>query len=151
VHELGIQNSVNFAGILPHERIIPLMREHDLVVVPTRHEFGEGMPGTIYEGFCSRTPVLLSDHPVFIKRFRDRQHVMIFRERDPDDLAARIVELISTPALYNLLSVNSLAAWQQLQLPVGWGMLITSVLRGEPSDHKWLRDHSLGSGRYDAM
>lgn len=148
---LGISAAVTFAGVMPHDQIIPLMRQHDLVIVPTRHEFGEGMPGTIFEGLCARTPLLLSDHPIFLRRFRDGEDALIFHAGDPGNLAERVAKLMADPKLYGKLSINSLEAWRRLQMPVGWGELLRAFLRDEPADRQWFRDYSLGSGRYDAM
>jgi glycosyltransferase involved in cell wall biosynthesis len=149
--DLGISERVTFAGLMPHELIKSLMREHDVVIVPTRREFGEGMPGTIYEGLVSRTPLALSDHPIFLTRFRDGDDAVIFRASNPSHLAERVANLMDDAKLYERLSANSLWAWQRLQIPVGWGELMRAFLRDESTDRQWFRDYSLASARYDTM
>ncbi|HEY9863856.1 MAG TPA: glycosyltransferase, partial [Candidatus Obscuribacterales bacterium] len=70
VRDLKIENSVEFLGLVPNKTIVPLMREADLVVVPSRHEYGEGFPKSINEALYSRTPIVASDHPMFLQKLK---------------------------------------------------------------------------------
>ena len=40
------------------------MSAHDIVIVPSRHDYPEGLPMTIYEALAMRTPLVVSDHPM---------------------------------------------------------------------------------------
>ena len=44
---LQIEDCVEFLGLVPNKTIIPLMRETDIVLVPSRHDYPEGFPFTI--------------------------------------------------------------------------------------------------------
>lgn len=146
--ELGIDSDVNFTGRLPHERIIPMMREHHAVLIPSRHEYAEALPGTIVEAFCSRTPPIVSDHPMFAGRVVDGQSGLVFPARQCERLADCIERLLTDGGLYHRLSESSQQAWLRLQCPVGWGELITRFLRNDQQDRQWLAAHSLASYPY---
>ena len=90
VDELGLGSSVRFLGRQPHDRIVPLMNEHDAVLIPSRHEYPEGLPMTIFEGLCSRSPVIVSDHPMFAIRMRNGENCLTFEASSPLSLANSI-------------------------------------------------------------
>ncbi|MCS0638109.1 glycosyltransferase family 4 protein [Streptomyces sp. LP05-1] len=57
VAELGLSDAVKLPGSIPHEEALGLMREHDLLVHPSRYEtFGM----TIVEGIAAGMPVLVT-------------------------------------------------------------------------------------------
>ncbi|WP_338676651.1 glycosyltransferase [Streptomyces sp. SCSIO 30461] len=57
VAELGLDDAVRLPGSIPHEQALDLMREHDLLVHPSRYEtFGM----TIVEGIAAGMPVLVT-------------------------------------------------------------------------------------------
>jgi glycosyltransferase involved in cell wall biosynthesis len=147
--ELGVADAVTFLGRIPHQRVVALMNEHDLTLVPSRHSYPEGLPLTIYDSYCSRTPLLASDHPMFRGRVEDGFAALVFRAGSPQSLAERAEELLRSPELYARLSRNSAAAWAKLQLPVRWGDLLQQWLAG-PAEIAALRARfSLASGAYD--
>lgn len=47
--ELGLAEAVHFSGVLPNEQVIPVMRQHDVVLVTSRPDYPEGFPLTITE------------------------------------------------------------------------------------------------------
>jgi glycosyltransferase involved in cell wall biosynthesis len=57
----GVEASVRLLGIIPAERVLTGMRESDAVLVPSRHDYPEGLPNTIFEAFASRSPLIASD------------------------------------------------------------------------------------------
>lgn len=148
--DLDVSDRVEFLGLVPHERVIELMREADLVAVPSRHEYPEGFPLTIYEALTSRTPIIASDHPMFAGNLQHRRNAMVFPAGKAEAIASTIQGLLSNPDLYHELSMASEAAWERLQIPVKWADLISRWAEDTPADRQWLRDHRLTSGRYDA-
>jgi glycosyltransferase involved in cell wall biosynthesis len=147
--QLQIENQVQFLGLIPHQQILEEMRSADVLVVPSHHAYPEGFPLTVYEGLCTRTPLVVSDHPMFEGILRDRINAMVFPERNAIALADGVQQLVSNPQLYTQLSQASEAAWQHLQIPVKWADLIERWLFDSPENRRWLSDYSLGSGRYD--
>lgn len=148
VKELEIEDCVNFLGVVPNRQIIELMRQADLVLVPSRHEYSEGLPMTIYEGLCSRTPIIASDHPMFQSRLVDGVSAVIFTAGNPDDFADKIKQALTDLSLYQQLSFNSALAWQQLQIPVKETELLERWLFNSAENHTWLSQYSLASSCY---
>ena len=61
MEQLQIKDCVEFLGIVPTQTLEPLMRESDLVLVTSRHEYTEGFPLTIQHALRTRTPIVASD------------------------------------------------------------------------------------------
>ena len=141
---MGVGDKVKFRGQVSHAQIVPLMREADLLVVPSRHDYPEGFPMTIYEGLTSRTPIVASDHPMFRGRLEDRRTAMVFKAGDASGMASAVATLMDSPALYEALSEASLPAWEALQIPVKWGDLVRSWAAPErPGDLARLLAHGV--------
>lgn len=132
---------VEFLGTQPNGRVFEFMKEVAAVVVPSRHDYPEGLPLTIYEALCARTPIIASDHPMFRGHLVDRRTAVTFRARDVDGLAIAIVALLDDPALYAVLSDNSRMAWERLQNPVKWGDVLYRWVSDTPEDRLWLEGH----------
>jgi len=147
--DLGLEEEVRFAGLVPNEDVPATMREADAVVIPSRHEYPEGLPLTIYEALAARTPIVASDHPMFRGALVDEESALIFPEANVDMLAGAIRRLATTSGLYSRLSANSERAWQALQLEVTWGELIERWLADTQQDSDWLYQRRLLSGLYD--
>lgn len=145
---LGLGNEVRFAGPIPNEDVPAAMREADAVVIPSRHEYPEGLPLTIYEALAARTPIIASDHPMFRGALAPDRSAVTFAGGVADALASAIRRLSEDPRLYATLSSNSADAWEALQLPVSWGDLLQRWLSDTPDDREWLRAHRLDSGLY---
>ncbi|HEX5660788.1 MAG TPA: glycosyltransferase family 4 protein [Polyangiales bacterium] len=126
--ELQLEGRVRFLGMRPHAEVRRAMREADVVVVPSRHEYPEGLPMTLYEGLCSRTPLVVSDHPMFQLRIRDDENALVFRAGDPSSLAARVRQLIAETKLYERLSENAVQAAEGYLCPLKWDRLIEAWL-----------------------
>jgi glycosyltransferase involved in cell wall biosynthesis len=148
--EWGMGESVRFCGIVPHERVIALMREHDAVVVPSRHDCAEGLPMTIYEGLCSRTPLVVSDHPMFRLKVRDGIGAMVFRAGDPSSLAACLERLQGDPDLYGRLSTSGEQAASGYFTPLKYDSLISAWLESSRTARVKLAPYSIASGRYES-
>lgn len=146
---LKIDDCVEFLGLLPNKEIIPAMRRADTVLIPSRYEYPEGFPMTIYEALCSRTPIIASDHPMFSGKLIDENNALVFTAGQSESLANCMEKLISSPQIYINLSMSSYDAWNTLQIPVKKGDLINAWLSNSPESQKWLSENTLASGRYD--
>ena len=146
---LGLGEVVQFAGVIPNEEVPRVMRDADAVVVPSRHEYPEGLPLTIYEALAARTPIVASDHPMFRGALTHEQSALVFPAGNSEALASALRRLAGNSALYAQLSENSEAAWQALQLPVRWGDLLEHWLLENEAGQEWLWDHRLNSGLYN--
>lgn len=123
---------VNFLGRVSNDTVVQRMAAADAVVVPSRHDYSEGLPLTIYEAFCSRTPLVISDHPMFVSNVKHGQDGLMFRGGDAADLADQLVGLFNDRTLYAALSANSSEAWRKLQIEQTWADAIDQWLGGEP-------------------
>ena len=145
---LGIADVVDFLGLVPHQKIVHLMRNADAVIIPSRHEYPEGLPMTIYEALCARTPIVASDHPMFRGKLTDGVNAVIFPAQKPLALADSIEKLLTHPTLYHHLSRASGETWQQLQIPVKFADFLNHWLFDPPTEKPWLANYRLTSGMY---
>jgi glycosyltransferase involved in cell wall biosynthesis len=146
---LELSKVVNFAGIVPNEDIPAAMRAADVVVIPSRHEYPEGLPLTIYEALAARTPIVASDHPMFRGALIQDESAIIFPAGDGTALASALTHLLHDPVLYAKLSLKSEAAWNSLQLPVTMGRLLEAWISDSPAEAEWIHEQRLMSGRYN--
>jgi glycosyltransferase involved in cell wall biosynthesis len=146
---LNVDDVVEFLGMVPNEDVPRAMQGADIVVIPSRHEYPEGLPLTIYESLSARTPIVASDHPMFHNALVDGESALIFSAGDVDGLTKAISRLLNDASLYALLSARSEEAWKRIQLPVTMGALIEAWIADSPTHALWIKDHSLFSGRYD--
>ena len=150
VKQLQIEDDVEFLGLVPNNKVVHLMREADIVLIPSRHDYPEGFPLTIYEALCSRTPIVASDHPMFQNNLKHGVNAMVFPASNSIALSECIEKLLSAPELYQSLSIASSDAWNRLQIPVKWADMINRWLDDSPENQQWLFEHRLSSGRYDS-
>lgn len=149
--KLGIAERVFFLGLLPNDEVVQLMRQADAVVIPSRHEYAEGLPMTIYEALSSRTPIVASDHPMFRGKLTHGESALIFAAAQPTDLAAKVELLFGHHQLYSALSHNAAAAWRRIQIPVKFGELLKRWILDSAEDRTWISSHRLASGKYDGL
>jgi len=122
--ELGLAGEVaDFRGRAPNAQVLERMRQVDLVVVPSRPSYPEGLPNVIYEALEMRTPAVLSDHPSFTGRLTDGAGVRFFRAGQAADLAAK-VRAAAEPAAFADLSRDTVRAWRAIQCPVTFADLV---------------------------
>jgi glycosyltransferase involved in cell wall biosynthesis len=126
------------------------MHESDAVVIPSRTAYPEGLPLTIYEALCSRTPIIASDHPMFRAHLRDGETALTFPSGDAAALSRAVLRLLSSASLYESLSIAAEQTWRRLQIPVTWGDFLAAWLRDDAEGDRWLRANSLACGRYVA-
>ncbi len=114
----GVQRGwIECKGLLPNVEAHKLMRSSAITVVPSRHDFAEGLPLVVYESLAMRTPLILNDHPIFMRYFRDDCGVRFFADSDPVALADQIRRLLNDGDAYARLSEETGAVWQSIQCP----------------------------------
>ncbi|MGF1467206.1 MAG: glycosyltransferase family 4 protein [Sandaracinaceae bacterium] len=148
---LGIEDAVAWLGRQTHDWIVPLMNEHDAVVVPSRHDYPEGLPMTIYEGLSSRSPVIVSDHPMFSLRMHDGENSVVFEAGNAGALADAVRRLRETPDLYRQLSEAAEAAADGYLCPLTWDHLLTTWLSEDPEVRETLAAYALTSDHYPGV
>jgi glycosyltransferase involved in cell wall biosynthesis len=103
-------------GQVAMETLLAAMRASWLVVVPTRPEFPEALPLTLIDALATRTPVILSTHPIFAEYFTAGHGVEIFPAGNAEALATLLQELAEDPHRYVRQSIATEAVWQGLQI-----------------------------------
>jgi glycosyltransferase involved in cell wall biosynthesis len=114
-------------GRIPQSQVLDQMKHADVVAVPSRSDFPEGLPFVIQEALALRVPLLLSDHPVFVRYFRDGTGVRFFSARDATSLAEVILEIAGDPKQYAKLSADTADLWAALQCPIKFHHLLKQV------------------------
>ncbi len=119
------------------------MRAADLVLVPSRHDYPEGLPNTLIEALAARTPVLISDHPAFANRLQRDRDCLVFRAGDPEDLAGQIARLMLDGGLQVSLSERAPAALASLSFGWDWFNLIAQYADDPVDASGWVAGHCI--------
>ncbi|WOI54461.1 glycosyltransferase [Parvularcula sp. LCG005] len=134
VEALGLEKVVTFTGTIANSEVMERMQKASIVAVPSRHDYPEGLPGTIYEALTVRTPLLLSDHPMFRPFFKDGDGVRVAPAKNPAALGDVLVSMLSDPGAYAALSQKTADAFEAISCPHAWADVI---------EH-WLNDDAEG-------
>jgi len=145
VRRFQLTDAVQFLGTIGHDEVLRRMRDADAVVVPSRVTASEGIPCVIYESYLVRTPLVVSDHPMFRAVVRDRVNGMLFQAGNAASLAKKLAELMKDAQVYSTLSAQSDKALRALIAPVTWFELIRRWLSDDPADKAWLQAHTLSA------
>ena len=140
---LGVADRVYIMGLLPYTTVREQMSKHDAVVVPSRHDYAEGLPNTIFEALASGSPLIVSDHPAFKGRFEDDWDAIEFRAGNAHSLASGLRRLMDDDGLYDRLRANSPAALHNLYVGVEWRYLLDRFLSDPCNRADWVRPLSL--------
>jgi glycosyltransferase involved in cell wall biosynthesis len=143
--KFGVEEYVHLVGLIPSDQIPVQMRAHDAVLVPSRHDYAEGLPNTFFEALASRSPLIASDHPAFAKRLTHEKAVLQFRAAHPESLAEQIQRLIQDPDLYARLSQESPPALASLYVGIEWTKLIALFLEDPQNTQGWVQAYTLAA------
>jgi len=103
--ESGVSEACHFIGQKTREEIYRDLKMYDLLVQPSRFE-GFGL--TVVEAMAARVPVLVSDVEGPMEVIGGGQYGYYFRSEDPDDCAARILEIIEASCMDGFSQVQAL-------------------------------------------
>src|SRR5262249_50183675 len=124
----GVEASIRLPGVIAAERVLTEMRDSDAVGVPSRPDYQEGLPNTIFEALASRSRLIASDHPAFAERLRPEVDALRFKAGDPRGLAGQVERLIHEPGLYARLSRESASALSGLYVGIEWTDLVARFI-----------------------
>lgn len=108
VNELGIATYVEFLGWLPHERVLEVMRQSQIVINPSvtaADGCQEGIPNTLKEAMAYGIPVIATRHSGIPELVDNGVSGLLVSERDSDGLAEAIARLIADPGLRKKMGV----------------------------------------------
>ena len=146
--DLGVGGDVEFTGRVGHAQLLTMMRDHDVVIVPSRHDYSEGLPFTIYDALSTRTPLIVSDHPMFRGKVEHEKSGLVFPATDITALANCVIRMVQDDELYRRCSNNAVEAFSRLECPAKWHNIVQRWLRNSEDDQKWLRSMTLSEHTY---
>jgi glycosyltransferase involved in cell wall biosynthesis len=123
-NKLGVTDNMEILGLIDHDDVLTNMNKADVVVVPSHHAYPEGMPMTIMESLMVHTPVIASDHPMFVGRVGERGSVLFFQEQKARDLGEKILSVCSNLEKYRKMCINAPHEWDDLILQLKWADMI---------------------------
>jgi len=129
----GLNDQVILLGLVPQSKVVAGMVDADIVIVPSWHEYPEGLPMTIYEGLASRTPLIISDHPMFINKVVNGVSGLVFEAGSVESLVSKCLMLLDDDKLYHQISGNSLQAWSALEIKAEWFELVDNFINHDLS------------------
>ncbi|HKO10960.1 MAG TPA: glycosyltransferase family 4 protein [Acidobacteriaceae bacterium] len=93
---LGIAHRVTFHGEMPYDTALRIVAVADVGLVPhhaTEH-WRTTIPNKLFDYMAGGLPVLVSDAPPTKRIVNETSCGLVFRDRDPADLAARVMDLV---------------------------------------------------------
>ncbi|MBX2809017.1 MAG: glycosyltransferase [Cellvibrionaceae bacterium] len=142
IQQYQLSDSVKLLGRIDHDLILHAMNAADIVVVPSHHCYPEGLPMTIMEGLMVHTPVIASDHPMFVGRVgKEGACVQFFPEKDDRALAHKILTNCSDYTSYAELSKKAAAEWHTVTLNCKWADIVNTWI--EAPDNCDFSEYSL--------
>lgn len=140
--ELGVSDQLSFVGLIANSEVFKLFSEADIAAVPSHAEYTEGFPLTMFEAIASRTPIVCSDHPMFVPVMKDGVTAAVFPAGNSTKFADAIERVLTRPELYQTLSLNADVSWKSLQGPADWRTMLNRwILEGPEST--WIRQNKL--------
>lgn len=124
---LDVSEQVHFVGMVANDRIEAVMRDHDAVIVPSRHDYPEGFPLVLVHALRARIPIVASDHPSFLEALRHGKDAVIFPAQQIEALTKAIETLFSDAALYRALSEGSLQVIDRLRVELHYADVLQST------------------------
>ena len=132
--ELGVFDQIEVLGLINHDDVLSNMNKADVVIVPSHHAYPEGLPMTIMESLMVHTPVIASDHPMFVGRVGLRGSVVFFREKDSKDLCDKVLSTCNDLDHYKKMSSNAKLEWMDLNLKLKWAEMINKWISNPAAD-----------------
>ncbi len=103
--EIERRNLAGFVHVLGWRRDVPeLLKTADVLVLPSRWE---GLPNVVLEAFAAGTPVVATAVEGIAELIADGQTGLVVWSRDSDELAGRVVEILTNLALRSAVSASA--------------------------------------------
>jgi len=102
--ETGIENRVEFRGLIPHEGLPGIYREADIFCLPS---LNEGMSNTVLEAIASGLPIVATVTGGTRELVKDGENGYFVETGSSDDLAEKLGRLVADPELRNRMGAAS--------------------------------------------
>lgn len=143
IRELDLRDCVTTTGRLAHDAVVSVLASASVSLVPSWSSYAEGLPMTIYEALATRTPLVVSDHPMFRHFLSNAVSARMVPERRPALVAEAIMALLRDEDAYARASDDTLSLWQKVKCDLEWGRLIDAWLEGAEHAGRSLQGFSL--------
>lgn len=107
----GVRDSVQFMGVLDHERLSEIYSNATVFIFPSRYE---GMPTSVLEAMSSGLPVIASDIAAHRQIIKDGETGVLFKSGSPRDLRTKLEILLDDSQFQKTLSRNARAEVKRL-------------------------------------
>lgn len=141
--QYGLADRLSIPGKLPHPEVIAQLKRAALCFVLSRHTCAEGLPMTIYEALATRTPLIISDHPMFQLFLSNTPAVRMIPERKPCAAASAAASLLADPNAYARASESTGALWCRIGGSLEWRTLVETWLEDPGSAREKLKAYAL--------
>lgn len=105
VEKLNLREVVKFTGYIPENEVTKYFFEKDILIFPTRHI--EGFPLVIFKAVAVGMPVVTTQIRAAADYLREPENCL-FCTQAPENIAARIIELIENKQLRAEMSANNI-------------------------------------------
>ncbi len=98
----GVAPQVRFEGVVPHNKVAEYLAGCDIFLLPSVVDDKgnvDGLPNTLMEALAAGKPVIASSIGGVSLVVTDRQNGRLVPQRDPQALAAAVLELLASPEL----------------------------------------------------
>jgi glycosyltransferase involved in cell wall biosynthesis len=102
--QLGVQKSVQFVGVVPHEKVHSYMQQADVFVLPS---LSEGFPGVILEAMACGLPVVVTRVGGIPDIIENGVNGYIAETKSPDEIAEKILILLQNDQLKEKISIKN--------------------------------------------
>ena len=127
----NVLEDVCLLGRLENHAVLEEMHRADVVAVPSHHRYPEGLPMTIMESLLVQTPVIVSDHPMFVGRLLFGKSVEVVPEKCPIEIARKVLLICNDLKSYKLRCSHASTHWHYLTLKLKWATMINDWLKDE--------------------
>jgi glycosyltransferase involved in cell wall biosynthesis len=97
IRHYDLTKHVRITGYLPHETVIQLYQQANVVVLPALSESHFGIPNVLLEAMAVETPVVCTPLPSLAEVVQDGKHGLYVPERNPQALADTLAGLARDP------------------------------------------------------
>jgi len=103
--ELNIEDNINFLGKIPHSNVVKEMEKGSILVIPS--VWMENSPFVVYEALAASMPIVGSNRGGIPDLVRDNINGLVAEPANLNDLANKIIKILTNKKIYNKFSNNS--------------------------------------------
>ncbi|HEX7283894.1 MAG TPA: glycosyltransferase family 4 protein [Vicinamibacterales bacterium] len=93
----GVGDRVRLPGPIALDRLMPLYRDYDIFVLPTRP--GEGIPRVLLEAMAAGLPIVTTRVSGITSLITDEENGLLVHDASPEQLTKAVKKLIDSPTL----------------------------------------------------